>query len=98
MGLFKLPKKFSGTSKFEKDLNALRDSVERSLPAVGAQGVSTPSGTLVLNPNRNTQGMVMWVPVCKRDGSEWYIPFRVAGEAIEAADLPEGGYIFDPPE
>lgn len=98
MSQFKLPRRFAGNSKFEKDVNAIRSAVERSLPAMGARGMSSPSGSVSAPANTNTQGMVMWVPVCKRDGSEWYIPFRVAGEAVEAADLPTGAYIFDPPE
>lgn len=41
-------------------------------------------------------GSVLYVRVCKRDGTEQYIPFIVAGAAVDEADIPEGASIYDP--
>lgn len=91
-----LPKDFGGNTPFEKSMNQLKAAIKSVRPAQGS-ATTSPFGSTSYSRNNNTQGMVLWVPVCLRDGSgEKYIPFRVAGEPVDEADIPEGSYIFDP--
>lgn len=56
-------------------------------------------GNLVLTIAEDADGAptsVLYIRVCLRDGSEKYIPFVVAGTAVDFADIPSGASIYDP--
>ena len=65
----------------------------------GSDKVFWSDGKVVLQIKKSAGGAtekVLYIRVCNRDGSEYYIPFVVAGDAVLEADIPAGAEIYDP--
>lgn len=98
MSLNKPPPRPTGSDAEAVWFQWVHDHITSYGKVIGSPGIRfeyTTKGVRAVLSN-NGPGTVLYVRVCKRDGTEKYIPFRVVGEEIDEADIPEGAAIYDP--
>jgi hypothetical protein len=58
--------------------------------------VSDANSVLTIKDPAGDEQAVVYIRVCKLDGTEVFIPFVTAGPAVAEADIPSGSTIYDP--
>jgi hypothetical protein len=85
-------------SPLEIEWNKMVDYLASIRPSGGDGVLMTQTASGVSFKSKSAgRGQTQFIRVCKRDGTERYIPFLVVGDDIAEADLPPGANVFDPP-